>query len=663
MRNGRRGRNAAVARPAYRGEWPAGCTPILPAIARLSCAEKCGSKPLTLKRDIPSLQAARVDQVPGGDQRASLSTTLSLPSDCSDASLAATGAALLASERRFRCLVAAAEQQERARLPELEPAPQATPARPSHSDADAWAGHEGHTRRLVAAGDYVGAYLSLSAALPARSGDPTQLAVLRARRAQCSSALMNYRECIDDCHAALSALQGAGCSPAPPPLEDAEAVAVARLALRAHVMREEYAEARALCQALLSPEAGPYRPSAVQAAVLRREMESLSALEQFRDAAAAEDWPRALELLAAAEPFVRETPLCLLEAIARLETGDVDGAREVLLPHMLNISPPPAVAGTGAGPVGGSQERRLLRCNVDAHYLVATALLAKASAYSGRAYMNIAAVLLKRCLTVCPAYAPALSLGDSLVRLEDAFDLADRCERSRDWPLLVRTLTEAATIDPLNTRLVAVVYLRRAKAHMASGRPLLAIEDCTASCGLDPAGRSGRAFHLRAQAYRQVGRLSDAAADLAKDAALFPNAATALSDADWLPPGSSRPARTEAPPRRSPADANRRSTPPHQRQPYQRPPVRASTAAAAAPRAQTLYDILRVPPQASADQIHRGFKHLTLQCHPDRVVSEPIGVQLHAAEMYKQIRNARDILIDEACRRTYDETLVLHLPQ
>lgn len=62
------------------------------------------------------------------------------------------------------------------------------------------------------------------------------------------------------------------------------------------------------------------------------------------------------------------------------------------------------------------------------------------------------------------------------------------------------------------------------------------------------------------------------------------------------------------------------------------------------------YDILGVPRTASADEIRRAHRKLVRQYHPDVNRSNP-----QAAEKFKEVQEAYDILSDESKRKSYDQ--------
>src|SRR5437879_12857196 len=62
------------------------------------------------------------------------------------------------------------------------------------------------------------------------------------------------------------------------------------------------------------------------------------------------------------------------------------------------------------------------------------------------------------------------------------------------------------------------------------------------------------------------------------------------------------------------------------------------------------YQVLGVPETATVDEIKRAFRRLAKQHHPDRNPGKP-----QAAERFKEINEAHDVLSDPAKRKQYDQ--------
>src|SRR5256885_5344128 len=62
------------------------------------------------------------------------------------------------------------------------------------------------------------------------------------------------------------------------------------------------------------------------------------------------------------------------------------------------------------------------------------------------------------------------------------------------------------------------------------------------------------------------------------------------------------------------------------------------------------YQVLGVPETATVDEIKRAFRRLAKQHHPDRNPGKP-----QAAERFKEINEAHDVLSDPPKRKQYDQ--------
>jgi len=69
---------------------------------------------------------------------------------------------------------------------------------------------------------------------------------------------------------------------------------------------------------------------------------------------------------------------------------------------------------------------------------------------------------------------------------------------------------------------------------------------------------------------------------------------------------------------------------------------------------QTLYDVLNVTANATTDEINRAYKKLAKLHHPDRHINKPEAEKAAAAEQFKIVSEAAEILLDAEKRRQYD---------
>lgn len=71
----------------------------------------------------------------------------------------------------------------------------------------------------------------------------------------------------------------------------------------------------------------------------------------------------------------------------------------------------------------------------------------------------------------------------------------------------------------------------------------------------------------------------------------------------------------------------------------------------------TLYDVLGVEPDATADELRRAYRQLVRTYHPDRHVTETAEVQKWAEERLREVTSAWSELGDPHRRRLYDISL------
>ena len=69
------------------------------------------------------------------------------------------------------------------------------------------------------------------------------------------------------------------------------------------------------------------------------------------------------------------------------------------------------------------------------------------------------------------------------------------------------------------------------------------------------------------------------------------------------------------------------------------------------------YDVLRVPFDASSADIQQAFHELSLRCHPDRFVDEPVEVGQAANSVFKRLVEAYNVLRRPAMRQRYNAEL------
>ncbi|KAI8104397.1 hypothetical protein M9434_002955 [Picochlorum sp. BPE23] len=70
----------------------------------------------------------------------------------------------------------------------------------------------------------------------------------------------------------------------------------------------------------------------------------------------------------------------------------------------------------------------------------------------------------------------------------------------------------------------------------------------------------------------------------------------------------------------------------------------------------TLYDVLELEATASAEDVRRAYRKLALKWHPDKQIQES-GDENFAADKFREIQNAYEILTDEKERNSYDARL------
>jgi molecular chaperone DnaJ len=72
---------------------------------------------------------------------------------------------------------------------------------------------------------------------------------------------------------------------------------------------------------------------------------------------------------------------------------------------------------------------------------------------------------------------------------------------------------------------------------------------------------------------------------------------------------------------------------------------------------QTYYEILGVPEHAAAEEIDAAFKSKASEVHPDRVSPANPYLKNIAAEAFKNLSEAKAVLLDAGKRQNYDAEL------
>lgn len=490
------------------------------------------------------------------------------------------------------------------------------------------------------------------------------MGVLLSRRARCSYHLMNYVECIEDCHAAWRCWIASprGGSPALVAVARDEMCTMVQCWLRTLALREEYTAATQLTEHVLSiGVADVLFPSVNEEARVRlmQQQKCLQPVQRFRECATEQDWRKALGFWREAEALVKATPLEALAAAALLSSGLPDEAREALVAYLPTITSSDVFA-TVEGTAVLAPEERVLLSRVQQHYTYTTLLLAKASVYCGPSYMNIAAVLTQRCLYLDPHHAPALTFASYLLGLERQLSVVEQCchESRLDIAGLERAVAGVTKADPRNARVIALLHLRRGEALLRLGRPLKAIDACSESIQLDSS--SATAYATRARAYAAAQLHVAAASDRAEAVGRNPSyeaifrAEDRNGDAGRWRSGSGTAGSTatrlkDDHPRASFSPQGPRS---HSSKAQAAPPPRCTVGAM-----KTLYDLLEVTPAASAELIRQQYRRLTLRLHPDKLIGVPEKQRIAALEQFKRVNNAHSILSDASARAAYDEEL------
>lgn len=518
---------------------------------------------------------------------------------------------------------------------------------------------------LIDKGEHVKAFFAISVQLSEAQQSDRDVALLYGLRGRCHYKLMNFKESTEDLNRFFQAIRLFD----EPQSQEMRAWIFLLLdsLVKALTIVEDYEGAARVASWMLEKMTGALFPSSSSLAVLRLTDVEVLTVEQylcaipvvreFRLCVQEERWTDAARTAEQIRSFLADTPLVVLLAAVLLETGAAQKAREALLPYLPGIPPPPCGEldedEEGAGKEEEGRERQRpspeeyqLRSNIIPHYLLANVLLAKASIYCGRLYINIAAVLVQRCLRVDPLYTPAITVGNYLVALESCFDRALDARTAGDWGRAERAVTEGLQLDTANARICAVLYLERAEIRLEAGQWGAALSDCTSCLELD--SRFARAYVARAEAYGHLGMASFAEADRATAREINPIYGDLFDEQEMR--------KRNAPE----ADARRRESGRSKgsRRPFSGPRCDDNACgSASAGCIETLYDILAVSSRASPQEIRKSFRQLTLRYHPDKVVGESNERKLFCLEQFKKINHAYSILSDASKRSAYDFTL------
>ncbi|CAM71813.1 conserved hypothetical protein [Leishmania infantum JPCM5] len=541
--------------------------------------------------------------------------------------------------------------------------------------------HTGTVESLLSRQQYVDVYFVASSLLTIRNGaarveaggEKCRLHLL-SHRCLCSYALLRFKECCEDGTATLALyrhLQGDSSFSSRGMPDEVLHSRVVQALLGALVMRELYSDAAVLMASVPTVlSAGGDTPSKEFGGIpslplFATRQDTLSSLASFRQCVAARRWVEAAQIIdssTTAQSWVQATPLCAMLAFVRLEMDDPKAARGLLLPYLASLPEPPPWEVLSTAPVEHAQ----LWDNFVSHYVFSTTLLAKASFMSGSAYLNISAALLQRALRLSPSYAPARLFAEFVLSFEAQRQHVDAAMSASDYPKALSVTAEMLRM-PEVTRLVhAELYLVRTQAQWMRGQPLEVVHEASRCVQCDP--QCALAFRLRADAFAMMSREAEAAADLAVSKHLNVRVG-ALFDELRVQRSRYNAAQVEA-------EVKRNSAPVFKSFPSASAPLRSSpresfcsntrrsgarerkfTDAELPPSLRTHYDVLGVSSNASAAEIRRRYRRLTLQLHPDRLVGAAESDRRAALEAFQLLGNAYSVLSDTQLRATYDAGL------
>lgn len=535
-----------------------------------------------------------------------------------------------------------------------------------------------HLDRLLEAKKYAELYFLVSALYtPSTAASVEDITVIRllCYRARCSYCLMNYSECIEDGMTVLQQWRSWAVASGSAEKDDGVA-AVVRCVLVSYVMREMYTEALEFILEVTEMEWGVFHACLgdPHRLVLKEWLAALPIVEEFRSCITQQKWADAEKLFGDVAPCVSASPLSVLRGFVQVQQGKTCQARLDLIAYLTLLVEPPARGAAALPP-----EHHQVWENYRFHYVSTTTLLSKASIYCGTAFLNLAAVLIQRSLSLLPAHLPSRQLGAYLVSLEEQLQKMEAALQKNDYAMALSAINTAAQLDATRCKLRSELYLHKAEVHWRCDRPLHVIEDCTQALAMDE--ESALALRFRAEAYAMVGEAVASTADAAAATALnsqiediFSAFRKQRSILLFTPADRKASRQQHSPSSRTPPNlsfstastSSVRHSPPHTVPlPTQRPrqSIGSSTAHGKAARSlpplrrastRTLYDILGVTSRASDKEIRHRYRQLTLLYHPDRLVGTSSASQSSALEAFKELSNAYSILSDPQQRIIYD---------
>ncbi|KPA82500.1 hypothetical protein ABB37_03552 [Leptomonas pyrrhocoris] len=545
---------------------------------------------------------------------------------------------------------------------------------------------------------YAELYFVLSTLLPITSrrllkDDAHTLRIL-GYRAICSCALLRYKESAEDGMACLDIrrrLHEVGCAVSSGD-DQRLSVQVDECVMRALVMGERYEEADKVASFLLSTSSPPFCGAggehlAADGPTTSMWQSAIPHIKRFRGAVVAHQWRDALAVIDSEESgtsdaraCLRASPLCAMLAFVHLESGHPMTARALLLAYLADLPEPPMWEVMLTAP----SEHGQLWDSFRSHYVFATTLLAKASVMSGSAYLNIAAALLQRCLRVLPLYTPARLLAEFVLSYEAQQELLETAVSAQDFPAALHLSARMLAMPEVNPALQAEVYLARTQIQWLRCLPLEVVREASQCVAADPA--CALALRLRADALEAMDQGAEAVADRAAARHLNANVEAAYAQLQAQRQRYDAAQRVAASQRRSftafaaaaPTASHRPDhlwgasdsgthTSPHAadagfrcaraKTDSEDPPSPSPLQTSAACSEPTHYAILGVPRHATLSEIRQRYRHLILQCHPDRLVNASAESRQQAAEEFKRVSNAYSVLSDAEQRRDYDATV------